>query len=300
VRERYEELLAQAEQAFANGDPHLAVELFARAEQWADEHGEQGLSDRAFCARCSALLEVGGGGEQIPRLKQVLLRSTNPRIRFMAAYTTAAAYDIDGEADKASSYADRAMAVADEIGDPVITARAANLAGTLAVRGSRFDGAEDAYSRSLAAHEGLDGYHRVTEAQVRDNLGYVLMCTDRVPEGLRLCEEARTALEGLDAEFCLHETLQDLCYGYLLDDQLDRAEACGERALELAISNDDPLVVKNCLFLLGETAVRRGDAFRARRRLRELASYFPEVSISEEVVDVLLATDMTSVVNLRG
>ena len=81
---------------------------------------------------------------------------------------------------------------------------------------------------------------------------------------------------------------------------LDRAHECGERALDLAVDFEDDQVVKNCLFLLSETAVRRGDTFRARRYLRELTAYYPEVGISEEIIDVFLATDLTSVVNLRG
>jgi hypothetical protein len=59
-------------------------------------------------------------------------------------------------------------------------------------------------------------------------------------------------------------------------------------------------VVKNCLFLLSEVAVRRGDSFRARRYLRQLTTHYPEVGISEEIIDVFLATDLTTVVNLRG
>mgnify|MGYP000491220578 CR=1 FL=1 len=73
-----------------------------------------------------------------------------------------------------------------------------------------------------------------------------------------------------------------------------------ERALDLAIEFEDDQVAKNCLFLLSETAVRHGDTFRARRYLRELTAYYPEVGISEEIIDVFLSTDLTSVVNLRG
>ena len=89
-------------------------------------------------------------------------------------------------------------------------------------------------------------------------------------------------------------------YGYLLDDRLEAAQACGEQALDLAVEHSDQLVVKNCLFLLSEIAVRRGDTFRARRFLRELAAYYPEIGVSDELVDVFLQTDLTSVVNLRG
>jgi hypothetical protein len=98
----------------------------------------------------------------------------------------------------------------------------------------------------------------------------------------------------------LPQTLQDLCYGNLLIDNLDRAQHYGEKALDLAAAAPDPLVVKNCLFLLSEVSVRRGDAFRARRYLRELTTHYPEVGVSEEIIDVFLATDLTTVVNLRG
>ena len=50
----------------------------------------------------------------------------------------------------------------------------------------------------------------------------------------------------------------------------------------------------------GEVAVRRGDSFGARRYLRELTTHYPEVGVSEEIIDVFLATDLTTVVNLRG
>jgi tetratricopeptide (TPR) repeat protein len=172
--------------------------------------------------------------------------------------------------------------------------------GTLAAKAAVFDEAEEAFRRCLEAHGDCAGYQRVMAAQVEDNLGYVMMVTDRLEEGIRHCEAARTAMEDLGAEHYLFETLQDLCYGYVLVDDLDRADECGTRALELAIEHSDEQIAKNCLFLLSEIAVRRGDTFGARRYLRELTAYYPEAGVSEEIIDVFLATDLTSVVNLRG
>jgi len=300
MRERYDQLLREAQSAVATGDLTRAVGLFEQAEALATESGHEDLADRALCSRCGVLIELDRASELIPKLKQVLLRSANTRNRFLAAYYAGMAYDLDDEADKAASYAERALALAAELGEPELTASAANLAGNLALRSSRFDEAQAAYSRAIACHRGLDGFYRIMEAQENDNMGYVLMCTGRVREGLALCEEARTCLEELEADGYLHQTLQDLCYGYLLDDQPGRAEECGEKALDLALDADDGLVVKNCLFLLSEIAVRRGDTFRARRYLRDLAAHYPEVALSEEIIDVFLMTDLTTVVNLRG
>ena len=297
---RYDDLMRAAEAAFSGDDFERAAELYAEAAETARAAGDQDGADRAFCSQCSVLIELDRGADQIPKLKEILLRSGNTRNQFHAAYCTAVAYDLSGDLDRASGYADRASAFADELGDPISASRSHNLFGNLSIRASNFADAERAFGRSLDAHHGLDGHHRMTEAQVRDNLGYVMMCTDRLEQGIELCERARADLEQLGADHYLYETLQDLCYGHLLADDLDRATECGERALDLAIEFEDDQIAKNCLFLLSEIAVRRGDTFRARRYLRELTAYYPEVGISEDIVDVFLATDLTSVVNLRG
>jgi tetratricopeptide (TPR) repeat protein len=300
MKERCEELLRQAQVALEHGELAEGYQLASAAELLATEHGDEDLSDRAFCNACAFAIELGLAADQVPRLKQILLRSSNSRNRFLAAYYTAVAYDLEDDFERAVSYARRASDLADGIDEPELAARSANLTGNLALRDSNFPEAESCYGRALEVHRGLDGYHRLMEAQEMDNMGYVLMCTDRVDEGIALCEEARSTLEAMEDEHYLPQTLQDLCYGYLLVDNLDRAHELGEKALDLAVGVPDPLVVKNCLFLLSEVAVRRGDSFRARRYLRELTTHYPEVGVSEEIIDVFLATDLTTVVNLRG
>jgi tetratricopeptide (TPR) repeat protein len=300
MRERYDELLNLGEQAVGADDFERAVELFAEAEGVAREMGEVDLADRAYCNRCSVLVELDQGAEQIPKLKEILLRSTDTRNQFLAAYCTGVAYYISEDLERATNYARRATGLANELGDQNLERRSLNLVGTLATRDSRFAEAEEAFRLCLEAHQGADGYQRIMAAQVEDNLGYVMMCTDRLDEGIRHCETARKALEDMHVEHFLYEVLQDLCYGYVLVDELDRAFGAGERALELAIAHNDQQIAKNCLFLMSEIAVRRGDTFGARRYLHELTAYYPEAGISEEIIDIFLATDLTTVVNLRG
>ena len=300
MKERYDELLMLGEQAVGADDFEGAAGLFADAESVARQMGEVDLADRAFCNRCSVLVELDRSADHIPKLKEILLRSSDTRNRFLAAYCTGVAYFISEDLERAASYARRATGLALELDDRNLEQRSFNLVGTLAARDSRFDEAEEAFSICLEAHRGVDGYQRVMAAQVEDNLGYVMMCTDRLDEGIRRCEAARTVLEEMDANHYLYEVLQDLCYGYVLVDELDMAFGCGERALELAIEHGDQQIAKNCLFLLSEIAVRRGDTFGARRYLHELTAYYPEAGISEEIIDVFLATDLTTVVNLRG
>jgi len=300
MTDRYDELLALGEQAVGASDLECAAGLFADAESVAHQMGEVDLADRAFCNRCSVLVELDRGANQIPKLKEILLRSGDTRNRFLAAYCTGVAYFVAEDLERAASYARRATGLARELDDQSLEQRSFNLVGTLAARDSRFDEAEEAFSICLEAHRDVDGYQRVMAAQVEDNLGYVMMCTDRLDEGIRRCEDARGVLEEMGAEHYLYEVLQDLCYGYVLSDDLESAFRCGSEALELAIEHNDQQIAKNCLFLLSEIAVRRGDTFGARRYLHELTAYYPEAGISEEIIDVFLATDLTTVVNLRG
>ncbi len=296
----YEELLHRAEAAYAHGNTEGALSLFSEAEKRALTEGDQERADRAFCNSATILIDLDRGESCLPRLKKILLRSGDPLTRWMASYSTAMASYVSHDFMTAEAYLERARHLTTVLRDPVRTAATANLAGNVALQRSHFGRAEEAYRRALATYRQLDGYHRLMAAQVRDNLGYVFMCTGRTGAGISECEAARDEMEKLDARHYVHQPLQDLCYGYLLEDALEAAQRNGERSLELALELDDRLVVKNCLFLLAEVAVRQGDRFRGRRFLTELANYYPDLSISDELVDVFLDIDLTRMVNLRG
>lgn len=297
--ERFDLLLEQAQEAYASGQLELADETFARAEDLAREAGDVDRADLAYCRRCFVLVDLDRVTSEVPRLKELFLRSSHRHNRWSAAYILAVAYDVEGARDDAGLWAVRAVDLASSLGDPQLTLRCNNLAGVLALRRARFEDAEGAFREVLAAADSAE-LQPENAAQAFENLGYTLMCTERLAEGLELCERARGELERLQADHLLYETLQDLCYGYILDDRLDQAQHCGERAIDLAMRFGDELIVKNCLFLLSEIAVRRGDTFRARRYLRELTAYYPEIGVGEEIIDVFLQTDLTTVVNLRG
>lgn len=296
----FRRLTEQAQSAFVAGRTDEAVELFQTAEALARDAGREDLVDRAFCSRCAVLVELEAVAEHVAELKKILLRSRDQKTRWMAAYYTAVAYDLDEDRDQAYGFARRALDVADELGEAGSTAATANLLGNLALVQCHFDEAESAYRRALDHYRQLGGYRRLMAAQVLDNLGYTMLCTERIAEGVKMCEDSRDAMRSLGATHYLHQPLQDLCYGYLLQDRFDNAVSSGEEGLELALALEDRLVVKNLLFLLAEVSVRRGDRFGARRYLHELMQWYPETGPSEEMVELLLAMDLTHVVNLRG
>jgi tetratricopeptide (TPR) repeat protein len=300
VSARFDELLRQAQAAYAGAELDRSHDLFLEAEEVARSLGDTSLEEKAYCQRVFVLIQMGRGEAEIPELKKLYLRSSNQHNRWSAAYNLSDAYCAGNDAESARGWAERASHLATEVGDIDLKIRSMNTWGRLALQTSRFDDAETIFSEMLEGYGGEDRLAPENANQVIDNLGYTLMCTDRLDEGIALCERARVGFESIAAEHLLYETLQDLCYGNLLVGNLDRARECGEKALDLAVEFDDDQVAKNCLFLLSETAVRHGDTFRARRYLRELTTYYPEVGISEEIIDVFLTTDLTSVVNLRG
>lgn len=299
MTERFDALLEQAQEAYASGQLELANETFSHAEALAREACDLDRADLAYCRRCFVLVDLGRVKDEVAHLKALFLRSSDRHNRWSAAYILAVAFDVAGALDDACLWADRAVDLASVLGDAQLELRCNNLAGVLSLRSAHFESAESSFRKVLGA-ERTTGLQPENAAQALENLGYTLMCTDRLPEGLELCERARGELERLEADHLLYETLQDLCYGYILDDRLEAAQRCGERALDLALRFGDELIVKNCLFLLSEIAVRRGDTFRARRYLRELTAHYPEIGVSEEIIDVFLQTDLTTVVNLRG
>ena len=132
MRERYDRILALGERAVGASDFERAAECFAEAETLARENGQTDLADRAFCNRCSVLVELDQGADQIPRLKEILLASGDTRNRFLAAYCTGVAYYISEDFERAASYARRATELADELDDRSLGLRSLNLVGTLA------------------------------------------------------------------------------------------------------------------------------------------------------------------------
>jgi len=296
----FDTLHQEARAAFVRGDLDRADRAWTEAWSRSVAAERQDLADRAYCFRCSVWVERDTFDDQIPQLKKILLRSLEPKTRSMAAYYTAVAYDLDGERDRAQDYARRAVELAVATDDRIHSGATANLLGNLALLGSHFDEAEVAYERAIEAFVGDTTPQRLMAAQAHDNLGYVYLCTDRVDAGVHECESARNTMDELGAEHYLHQPLQDLCYGYILLDRLEEARNAGERGLILARVNDDALVAKNLLYLLGEACVRAGDRFRARRYIDELTSHYPDLPHTDDFVEVLLGMDLTRVVNLRG
>ncbi len=291
---RYVRLTKLAERAFARGRLERALSLFSAVEDEAKRLGDRELSDRAFCNRCVVLLELDRLDGAVGELKTVLMRARDPFTAWMAAYYTAQVYKAEGNIPRALAYARRASELATACGQERALAASANEHGTLALLDSHFAEAAERFEQALAVEGSLDVLGR---AIVRDNLGYCLMCTGCVGEGLALSQAAAADVEALGARQYLAEIYQDLCYGSLQQGLFDEARGWGEKALALAREYEHPTVARNTLMLLADAAMDLEDEAAADGYLQALAEYYPDF---RGMKAFLSAFNVRDVINLKA
>jgi hypothetical protein len=136
----------------------------------------------------------------------------------------------------------------------------------------------------------------VTLAIVRDNLGYCMMCTGKVDEGMALCSDAAAALEAAGSRQFLPEVYQDVCYGNLQQGNFQEARLAGERALALAREFEHPTVERNTLMLLADAAMDSSDETAAEEYLERLSAHYPDFSGMKAF---LRAFNVREVINLK-
>ncbi|MGE5235277.1 MAG: hypothetical protein ACM3O7_02870 [Acidobacteriota bacterium] len=294
--ERYVRLTKLAQRAFSKGHLERALRLFVAAEDEAHRLGDRELIDRAFCNRCVVLLELDRLDGAVGELKHVLMRARDPFTSWMAAYYTAQVYKAEGNMPRALAYARRASEMAATCGNPRALANSANEHGTLALVSSQFAEASGCFRQALA-YASEHGDDPVNIALFRDNLGYCLMCTGGVDEGLTLCSDAAASLETVGAKQYLAEVHQDLCYGYLQKGDLVNARQHGERALEFARRYDYPTVERNTLMLLADAAIDAGEEAAADGYLEALSTHYPDF---RGMKNFLLAFNVRDVINLKA
>lgn len=293
---RYLRLTELAQRAFSLGRLQRSLALFTAAEEEARRSGDRELTDRAFCNRCVALLELDQLHGSVGELKQVLMRSRDPFTSWMAAHYTAQLYEGEGNLARALAYARRADDLAGASGEARLRAASANQHGVLALRDSQFEEAAACFRTALQLL-GEGSPDQLNTAIFRDNLGYCLMCTGQVEAGLELCRQAAAGLESLGARQFLTEVYQDLCYGALQQGHFDQALEWGARALDLAVEFGNDTVERNTLMLLADAAMDAGDQDIADGYLDRLCTYYPDF----QGMKVFLQTfNVREVINLKA
>jgi tetratricopeptide (TPR) repeat protein len=292
---RYLRLTQLAQRAFSHGRLYRSLRLFEAAAAEAERLGDRELCDRAFCNRCVVLAELDRLNSVAIELKQVLMRSRDPFTSWMAAYYTSQLYEFEANIARALAYARRASELAEACGERRALVHSANQHGVLALKDSRFAEASERFAEALrlGIEERSDP---VTLAIVRDNLGYCLMCTGKVDDGMALCGDAAATLEAAGSRQYLPEVFQDICYGRLQQGRFEDARVAGERALVLAREFEHPTVERNTLMLLADAAMDSEDGVAADEYLERLSAHYPDF---RGMKAFLQAFNVREVINLK-
>lgn len=284
-----EELRQQALAALRTNDPEGAIVLFDRASAAAesDELRELIAINKSF-----ALITLGQSGEEVQRLPRIVMRRSNPRHVFLAAYNLQYKFRLEGDYKRAANYLRVAMQAVEEAGEPAWKPRLHQELGNLAVLDSRTDEAMEQYEIVLSLIGEAQEF-ALTRAFTYQNFGYSKLVAGQVDDGIAMIHKAIDLMKESGNEGFIAESYIDLCYGYLEQDDLPKALEYGLLGESLAT---EVRQVRNVHYLLGEVAHKLGDRATAEAHFDELAKFYPDFP---HLKDLLLALDLRKMVNLK-
>jgi tetratricopeptide (TPR) repeat protein len=300
----FETLRDRARDLGNSGSYREAAVLYRRAAEVATAAEDSDGADEALCGWCTAETELGNGAKVMPELRRILLGSSVDYNCWLASYTLARAHELEGQIKKALFYARLSLQHSGYVDRPGSIAGSRNLLGNLLITEGREAEAAAEYRRALKeSHDAPPAW----TATVEVNLGYCVL-TDafadnrvhrrRLREGLRLTYRSLRTLRREEAGPLLVWPHLDLCFAYLEMERPKPAMRHGCRALELAGRYENRDVVKNCLYLLGQTAMLQRDTEAARQFFGQLEQrFYPDRA---GLKDVLMSLDLRQVVNLRA
>jgi len=291
----FEEIRARGQRAIDDGQLEEAVEILQTAVDLASQQGDGRLIDLTRCNRSAAMVELARGEGELPHLREVLVRNSDPVSCRIAAYTIARHYEITRQYKKALFYGRITMDRSRLIGRPDWLASSHNLIGNTLLAESFVGEACEEYEKALAL---IVDEESTARAKIMSNLGYCRILQGRHREGYRLLYRGLALLRRSRARRHEIATRLDLCYAHLETRRYRWARRQGSIALALAESIDDRTAIKNALYLLGEVANLSGDGEAATGYFTRLhQEYFPE---ADYLPGFLLAMDVRKLVNLHA
>lgn len=295
VGEEFESLRNQAQQAVDAGRLEEASALIAEALTWAREHGTVPQFDHAVCNRAAIAIQLGKGEAELPRLREILLRSGDLVNCRLAAYHISVYYQYAKNFEKSLFYARIACDRAEKLGVDDWLAASLNQVGNALLGDSLVEEACREYERALAL---MPADSRLGRALVLDNLGYGRILQARLPEGYTCLYQSLAILRRLGGERYQVIPRLDLCLAHIESGRYADAERHGTVALRLAEKTGQIDGVKNALYLLGEAANLRGDFLAAESHFTRLQrDFYPGETY---LPGFLLAVDIRKFVNLHA
>jgi tetratricopeptide (TPR) repeat protein len=295
VETAFEEIRHRGQQAIDAGRLEEAVEILQTAVDLAVQQGDPRLIDTTICNRAAAMIEIGAGESELPRLREILVRNSDPVNCRIAAYTIARHYEFTKNYKKALFYARITLSRSEQLDRRDWLASSHNLIGNTLLAESFVEEACAEYEKAL---ERIPSEPTPPRATILFNIGYCRILQGRHAEGYRLLYESLRMLRRSGARKYEVLVRVDLCFAHLETRRYRLALRQGRAALALAESIGDSASVKNALYLLGEAANLTGDLEGARGYFDRLQrDFFPEAGYLPEF---LLAVDIRKLVNLHA
>jgi tetratricopeptide (TPR) repeat protein len=177
-----DELNRRGHEAAEAGRLDEALAIFDQMLARARENGTE-LIDLAFCNRAAVAVVLGRGETELPRLREILLRSEDPVSSRLAAYNLARHYELTRNHKKAVFYARIARERAEQLARRDWVASSHNVIGNALLAQSFVDDAAGEYEAAL---ELMPADLSVWRARILDNLGYCRVLQGRHAEGYSL------------------------------------------------------------------------------------------------------------------
>ncbi len=282
--------------AMRRGEFREALEAYVIARQWAELGDDPAHEDAADLNVARARIETGEARRGEDGLREILLRTSDLRLAWHAAYHLASSLRKQGRYERALTYAQRAMEKAAALEAQDLIAPTHNLLGNILLNESHLEQALAEYRTSLAIREASDADVRWPRAILQENIGYCLLLLRRFDEGRGRIEEALSLAEEVGDRRCRAECLQDLCYADLLEGRYEQALDHGRRALEDAETAGYSDIEENCHYLMGEIGSRTGDLDSRDLHFSRLQANHPELPFLK---DFLCAVDVTGIITLK-
>jgi tetratricopeptide (TPR) repeat protein len=288
-----EEFREQWQRLIESGRLEEAEVILQRALKFVRAQGDEVRTDSVMCALAAVAINLGRGESELAKLRAVLMRSSDAGNCRLAAYYLSVFYQFSRNYKKSVFYARIACDHAKASNREVI-GYSRNQLGNALLGESFIDEA----CREYEAAAELVAERGVWRARILNNLGYCRVLQKRFSEGYSCLYESLRLLRSFAAERFQALPHLDLCFAHLETGRYAQAERQGAAALRLAEKIGDTDLVKNALYLLGETANLRGDTARARGYFTRLQSdFFPEWPY---LPGFLLAVDVRTLVNLHA
>lgn len=272
-----------------------ALRLFEKGVAIAEEIGDEQRIDLARCNRAAVAIELRQGLQELPMLREILVRSADLANCRLAAYHIARHYELVKNFKKSLFYARIALDRSIHLRQSRWEASSRNLIGNALLAESQTAEARKHYEQALATTDPDSARQR---AVILDNLGYCLVLQGEVGEGLERLHAALRLSRGGVAPATEILSRLDLCYAYIEIGRLRHAWRHGQRGLALAERKSDPDGVKNGLYLLGEVASLLGDEDGASACFTRLQSeFYPHAAY---LPDFLMSIDVRKLINLHA